>query len=735
AGTTGSTGVLATSARGGPARRTTGNTRHSPAMTASRPRSALVISAAIATVAHACVATIPHVLTSDVAAAGWLSHVNVKWVSSCEPANVIRMPTSPPLRVPCARPTSAVEIQPVSPAITRASDNGGSAPFATACAVMDSTAEVAASRQPRAIRMSGCTRERLLTPSGYPGVRPRLAMRSEGVPLRARVRGCALGRSGRGPLDRCSVGSRAAKLGGGARRALGRLLAAGPWRCSVGAQKNQLGRRCMARARPVGGAGPCAFPPSTCPSDPEVAQQPRLQAVQLVGDRAMGLLAARRRHALGGPHRRAQLAHGVLGLVGELHLLLVAAGPQLPQSFADACDARVQRGAVPAVFGERVHTDAQLARPVALVGLSARTGGPHQVRHHDGQHRRRHRLAERDRVAHFARGDLRLLRLRHDRHSWCLGALFYRLARGLRRLLRGRLGGLAFLLGGALEPLGLLLRGLPGRLGVPGALDRGNHFGQHARIVEVRLARRHVINLTRTGPVGTTDTVSGAAYGERVVMSLANVVLDAGVVTRCRRRVHWEHDPAAPQLDPLPENPAVEQRKADAQAHRAAIAKLLAEEFQGSGWVEVPTDAEPEERIAATVAALQQGVSVISGGLLPVDVEAGRRGGAELLVRTPGGYVPVIVVRHRITDSGEGALTTALTDLNPDNAREDPERKVRSHPRDQFRLAHVVELLRAAGYADPDRVVGGVIGLDADVVLWHDLLAPSFPGEKSTMQE
>ncbi|WP_028851640.1 TM0106 family RecB-like putative nuclease [Thermocrispum municipale] len=218
-------------------------------------------------------------------------------------------------------------------------------------------------------------------------------------------------------------------------------------------------------------------------------------------------------------------------------------------------------------------------------------------------------------------------------------------------------------------------------------------------------------------------------------MSLANVVLDAGVVTRCRRRVHWEHDPAAPQLDPLPENPAVEQRKADAQAHRAAIAKLLAEEFRGSGWVEVPTDAEPEERIAATVAALQQGVSVISGGLLPVDVEAGRRGGAELLVRTPGGYVPVIVVRHRITDPGEGALTTALTDLNPDNAREDPERKVRSHPRDQFRLAHVVELLRAAGYADPDRVVGGVIGLDADVVLWHDLLAPSFPGEKSTMQE
>ena len=222
---------------------------------------------------------------------------------------------------------------------------------------------------------------------------------------------------------------------------------------------------------------------------------------------------------------------------------------------------------------------------------------------------------------------------------------------------------------------------------------------------------------------------------KRVAMSLANVVLDAGAVTRCRRRVHWEHDPAAPDLEPLPENPATEQRKADAQAHRAAVTKLLAQYFPRSAWVAVPTDAEPDERIAATVAALEAGVDVVSGGLLPVDQEAGRRGGAELLVRTPGGYVPVIIVRHRVTDPGEGALTTALTDLNPDNARVDPARRVRSQPRDQFRLAHVVELLRAAGHADPDRVVGGVIGMDADVVLWHDLLAPSFPGEKSTMQE
>ncbi|MGH3431992.1 MAG: TM0106 family RecB-like putative nuclease, partial [Thermocrispum sp.] len=142
-----------------------------------------------------------------------------------------------------------------------------------------------------------------------------------------------------------------------------------------------------------------------------------------------------------------------------------------------------------------------------------------------------------------------------------------------------------------------------------------------------------------------------------------------------------------------------------------------------------------EERAAATLTALDSGVAVVSGGVLPADQAAGRRGGAELLVRTPGGYVPVIVVRHRITDPGGGAQTTALTDLNPDNARVDQERRIRSHPRDQLRLAHVRELLRAVGHAERARAVGGVIGLDADVVVWHDLDAPSFPGEKSTMAE
>ncbi|MGH4018370.1 MAG: TM0106 family RecB-like putative nuclease, partial [Pseudonocardiaceae bacterium] len=44
-------------------------------------------------------------------------------------------------------------------------------------------------------------------------------------------------------------------------------------------------------------------------------------------------------------------------------------------------------------------------------------------------------------------------------------------------------------------------------------------------------------------------------------------------------------------------------------------------------------------------------------------------------------------------------------------------------------------LLQAAGLAPPGRARGGVVGLDADVVLWHDLDAPTWPGGRSAMAE
>ena len=133
------------------------------------------------------------------------------------------------------------------------------------------------------------------------------------------------------------------------------------------------------------------------------------------------------------------------------------------------------------------------------------------------------------------------------------------------------------------------------------------------------------------------------------------------------------------------------------------------------------------------------GIALISGALLPA-APGTRRAAVDLLVRVPeGGYVPVVVVRHRITDPGEGAVTSSLALPWPGAAAVDGARRVRSHPRDMLRLAHLHRLLRAAGWAPAPAAAkggwGGVIGFDADAIVWHDLRAGHWPGGRSTFTE
>ncbi|MGH3824132.1 MAG: TM0106 family RecB-like putative nuclease [Pseudonocardiaceae bacterium] len=212
------------------------------------------------------------------------------------------------------------------------------------------------------------------------------------------------------------------------------------------------------------------------------------------------------------------------------------------------------------------------------------------------------------------------------------------------------------------------------------------------------------------------------------------VLLDATVVTRCRRRVHLEHDPAAVTEPRAALDATTQRRIADAVAHRRFVADRLAE-YHANDWAEVSPDLSAEQRCAATLALLGQGAPLVWGGVLPADTPAGRRGGVELLVRHRGGYLPVIVVRHKVTDPGCGARTSPLEAPRLAGARSDPDRKVRPQSRDQLRLAHAVRLLQAAGWAARGRATGGVIGLEADVVVWHNLEAPTWPGGCTAMDE
>lgn len=211
------------------------------------------------------------------------------------------------------------------------------------------------------------------------------------------------------------------------------------------------------------------------------------------------------------------------------------------------------------------------------------------------------------------------------------------------------------------------------------------------------------------------------------------MLLDAAVVTRCRRRVHLEHDPAAAAAPRAALDATAARRMADAAAHRRSVADRLAG-YHTADWAEVSPGLPAEQRCAATLALLIGGAPFVWGGLLLTDPQSGRRGGVELLVRhRGGGYLPVIVVRHKVTDPGSGARTSSLA--QPTLASTDPNRKVRPQSRDQLRLAHAVRLLQAAGLAVRGRPTGGVIGLEADVVVWHDLDAPTWPGGRTAMAE
>ncbi|WP_092525009.1 TM0106 family RecB-like putative nuclease [Actinopolyspora saharensis] len=214
----------------------------------------------------------------------------------------------------------------------------------------------------------------------------------------------------------------------------------------------------------------------------------------------------------------------------------------------------------------------------------------------------------------------------------------------------------------------------------------------------------------------------------------SEVLLDGGVVTRCRRRVHLDNDPSMIDTEQAPPDPGVEQRIADATEYRRQLACRLGRAL-GSEWTEIPREADERSKEEATLAAMRAGTAYISGARLPRDGRGGRQGAVELLVRSGAGYVPVLVVRHKVADSGKGARTSPITEPRPESAGHDPKRKPRPHSRDQLRLAHAVRLLQACGMQPGGRLLGGTIGSDGEVVVWHDLESRTWSGERSVLEE
>ncbi|WP_082876306.1 TM0106 family RecB-like putative nuclease [Nocardia pseudobrasiliensis] len=240
--------------------------------------------------------------------------------------------------------------------------------------------------------------------------------------------------------------------------------------------------------------------------------------------------------------------------------------------------------------------------------------------------------------------------------------------------------------------------------------------------------RRAAVVSTAPAPAAPTPgRVAGSVNGAEKAAAAGEVervaYVDARSLIGCRHRLHLEA--THPEvLSGVTEDAGVKQRREAAAAHRERVRDTLVAAAPQQ-WVIIDPTRSAAERAEATMRACAEGVARIWGALLPQEPDTGRRGGAEILLRDDdrGGYIPVIVVNHKVTDPRQpdpADFHPLTSDLYRWRPRSDRHVRIRTQPRDQQRLAHLYRMLQRHGMASP-ALVGGAIGYHFDRILVHDL--------------
>lgn len=236
---------------------------------------------------------------------------------------------------------------------------------------------------------------------------------------------------------------------------------------------------------------------------------------------------------------------------------------------------------------------------------------------------------------------------------------------------------------------------------------------------------------------------------------MGTVVLHPRDLAGCEHRLALDF--AHPDLvRDRPDTPEAQRRKEAAADHRTAVREMLrglhSDQPEGT-FVAIEGD-DHDSRRRATLDACAAGARWIWNGTLPTDRAAGRRGHTELLVRVDDGYLPVIVVNHRVSypagrpnrkgrkggggsrngkdtngsgDSSTAAVTTPSTITSPVWSwapMPDASRNGRNQRRDLLRLAQLTAMLVDLGLAhtdEPADLRAGVIGLDADCIVVYEM--------------
>ncbi|MGB3707811.1 TM0106 family RecB-like putative nuclease [Gordonia sp. (in: high G+C Gram-positive bacteria)] len=204
---------------------------------------------------------------------------------------------------------------------------------------------------------------------------------------------------------------------------------------------------------------------------------------------------------------------------------------------------------------------------------------------------------------------------------------------------------------------------------------------------------------------------------------MRSAILGARNLTGCEHRLALDF--TVEQERDAAETAEANRRIEAAQAHRRAVIDRLRGFQSGRAGAAVVIEAPDHRgRVAATQEAMSAGVEWILNATLPTDYDRGRRGHSEVLLRVGDGYLPIIVVNHRVTTTvaqpREGEIPTLQTSpMFGWHPEPDATRAFRSQRRDVMRLAHLAAMLDDLGQLNVPReeCVGGLIGLDADCMV------------------
>ena len=248
-------------------------------------------------------------------------------------------------------------------------------------------------------------------------------------------------------------------------------------------------------------------------------------------------------------------------------------------------------------------------------------------------------------------------------------------------------------------------------------------------------------------PAPATEAGPGSATG------VGTVVLDAWAARSCPVKTQHRFDPRTPPPAAAPTAPddPLALRAEAARRHRAVVLERLIDRCTGRvADLRLLAADGPEVQAAATRRALADGVDVVVGAVLPLDLAGHRSGAPDLLVRGADAgdghptYHPVLAVWHKVLTTGtarpapDGADDTdADRPLLPWTSfehpspvdlrhRAGPALRLRSEERDLRQLAHQHRMLVAAGYGAAT-AWGGLVGTDDDhdpTLTWVDLAEP-----------